>query len=183
VQDVKLDRERVTIGRRPDNDLCLPQAVVSGEHAVVVTILNDSFLEDLGSTNGTLVNGKAITKHFLRDRDEIDIGREILVYLADDSARIPPPLRRPEPRPADDAKQPAAGGNTSAVVARASGARIPAPTAWMTRNAISASIDQASAHSSEPTVKTDIPIRKKRRRPNWSASLPIETSSTANMML
>jgi hypothetical protein len=117
VQDVKLDRERVTIGRRPDNDLCLPQAVVSGEHAVVVTILNDSFLEDLGSTNGTLVNGKAITKHFLRDRDEIDIGREILVYLADDSARIPPPLRRPEPRPADDAKQPAAGGNTSAAAA------------------------------------------------------------------
>ncbi len=86
-QDIKLDRDRVTIGRRPDNDVCLPQAAVSGEHAAVVTILADSFLEDLGSTNGTLVNGKAVTKHFLRDRDEIDIGREILVYLADDSAK------------------------------------------------------------------------------------------------
>jgi pSer/pThr/pTyr-binding forkhead associated (FHA) protein len=95
-QDYKLDRERVTIGRRPDNDICLPQPAVSGEHAAVVTILDDSFLEDLGSTNGTLVNRTAVTKHFLRDRDEIDIGREILVYLADDSAHVEAPPRRPE---------------------------------------------------------------------------------------
>jgi hypothetical protein len=111
-QDVRLDRERVTIGRRPDNDLCLPQAVVSGEHAVVVTILNDSFLEDLGSTNGTLVNGKAITKHFLRDRDEIDIGRELLVYLADDNARIDAPPRRPDRPPAADEAEEAARAET-----------------------------------------------------------------------
>jgi predicted component of type VI protein secretion system len=95
-QDVKLDRERITIGRRPDNDLCLPHAAVSGEHAVVVTILGDSFLEDLGSTNGTLVNGKPVAKHFLRDRDQIDIGREILVYVEDDAATIAVPPHRPE---------------------------------------------------------------------------------------
>ncbi len=76
-----------------------------------------------------------------------------------------------------------AGGKTSAVVASASGARMPAPTACSTRNAISALMDQASEHSSEPIVKTVIPIRKNRRRPNWSASRPIETSRTANMML
>ena len=103
-QHIKLDRDRVTIGRRSDNDVCLPQAAVSGEHAAVVTILDDSFLEDLGSTNGTLVNGKAVTKHFLQDRDEIDIGREILVYLADDSAKIDAqPRRREEPAPAPTA--------------------------------------------------------------------------------
>jgi len=93
-QDVKLDRERITIGRRPDNDLCLPRAAVSGEHAAVVTILGDSFLEDLGSTNGTLVNGTPVAKHFLRDRDEIDIGREILVYVEDDTATVVAPPRR-----------------------------------------------------------------------------------------
>jgi len=65
--DVPLRRERLTLGRRPDNDVCLPNLAVSGEHAVVMTILSDSFLEDLGSTNGTLVNGKPIAKHFLRD--------------------------------------------------------------------------------------------------------------------
>lgn len=93
VLEIKLDRQRITIGRRPDNDLCLPYPAVSGEHAAVVTILDDSFLEDLGSTNGTLVNGAAVAKHFLRDHDEIDVGRHVLVYLADDAATIEPPRR------------------------------------------------------------------------------------------
>src|SRR5580692_3967510 len=86
--DVPLSRERTTIGRRADNDICLPNLAVSGEHAVVVTILADSFLEDLGSTNGTLVNGNAIAKHFLRDRDHIDIGRHKLIYCVDDAATM-----------------------------------------------------------------------------------------------
>jgi pSer/pThr/pTyr-binding forkhead associated (FHA) protein len=86
--DVPLARERTTIGRRADNDICLPDLAVSGEHAVVVTILADSFLEDLGSTNGTLVNAKAIGKHFLRDRDQIEIGHHRLVYCADDDATM-----------------------------------------------------------------------------------------------
>jgi hypothetical protein len=86
--DVPLARERTTIGRRADNDICVPDLAVSGEHAVVVTILADSFLEDLGSTNGTLVNGKAIGKHFLRDRDQIEIGHHRLVYCADDDATM-----------------------------------------------------------------------------------------------
>jgi hypothetical protein len=86
--DVPLVRERTAIGRRADNDICLPNLAVSGEHAVVVTILADSFLEDLGSTNGTLVNGDPIAKHFLRDRDQIDIGRHRLVYCVDDEAVI-----------------------------------------------------------------------------------------------
>ena len=70
---------------------------MSGEHAAIVTILADSFLEDLGSTNGTLVNGASVAKHFLRDRDEIDIGQEILVYLADDAATLEaPPASGPQ---------------------------------------------------------------------------------------
>lgn len=89
--EIALVKERVTIGRRPDNDVCLPYPAVSGEHAAVVTILADSFLEDLGSTNGTLVNGRPVAKHFLRDRDQVDIGRQLIVYLADDGARAEPP--------------------------------------------------------------------------------------------
>src|SRR3977135_99983 len=77
------------LGRHRDNVFCLRHPAVSGEHAVVVTILTDSFLEDLGSTNGTLVNGKPIAKHFLRDNDLIDIGRHKLLYFVDAEA-IPP---------------------------------------------------------------------------------------------
>ncbi len=86
--DVLLNKERITIGRRPDNDVCLPFPAVSGEHAQVVTILTDSFLEDLGSTNGTIVNGKPVAKHFLNDHDQIDIGRQRLTYLSDVSATL-----------------------------------------------------------------------------------------------
>ena len=88
--DVLLTKERMTIGRRADNDVCLPHPAVSGEHASVVTILADSFLEDLGSTNGTLVNGKPIVKHFMRDHDQIDIGRQRMVFMSDDDARVDP---------------------------------------------------------------------------------------------
>ena len=88
-RDIPLDRERITIGRRADNDVCLPFPAVSGEHAAVVTILDDSFLEDLNSTNGTLVNGKSVAKHFLRDHDEIDIGRQMLVYVSGDGDSMP----------------------------------------------------------------------------------------------
>ncbi|HEY1328298.1 MAG TPA: FHA domain-containing protein [Casimicrobiaceae bacterium] len=97
MHDIPLDKERLTIGRRPDNDVCLPYPAVSGEHAAVVNILDDSFLEDLGSTNGTLVNGKPIAKHFLRDNDLVDIGRQRLVYFSDASAKadpLPPEIRR-----------------------------------------------------------------------------------------
>jgi pSer/pThr/pTyr-binding forkhead associated (FHA) protein len=90
-REILLNRERIRIGRRPDNDIPLPFAAVSGEHAAIVTILADSFLEDLGSTNGTFVNGKPITKHFLRDRDRIDVGRENFIYYADDDT-TPEPL-------------------------------------------------------------------------------------------
>src|SRR5438067_3994475 len=94
-REILLTRERIRIGRRPDNDVSLPFPAVSGEHAAIVTILSDSFLEDLGSTNGTFVNGKSVTKHFLRDLDRIDIGRENLIYYADDDAKpepLPPEL-------------------------------------------------------------------------------------------
>ncbi len=122
--DILLNRERVTIGRRADNDVCLPYPAVSAEHASVVTILADSFLEDLGSTNGTLVNGRPVAKHFLRDRDQIDIGRQKLVFVADDAHQLEPayvsqaiahkslfgerveqvPVRSPDARALTDAK-------------------------------------------------------------------------------
>ena len=86
IREVTLDKERVTIGRRPQNDVQIENLAVSGEHACIVTILNDSFLEDLGSTNGTLVNGNPIKKHILQNNDVVEIGKYKLKYVGDQPA-------------------------------------------------------------------------------------------------
>lgn len=62
MNEVVLARERMTIGRKPHNDIVIDNIAVSAEHAVIVTLFNDSFLEDLGSTNGTFVNGQPVKK-------------------------------------------------------------------------------------------------------------------------
>ncbi|MGQ0657988.1 MAG: FHA domain-containing protein [Chromatiales bacterium] len=80
-RECTLTKERTTIGRKPDNDVQIDNLAVSGKHALIITILDDSFLEDLGSTNGTYVNGKLIKKHALRDGDLIGIGKHELKYV------------------------------------------------------------------------------------------------------
>lgn len=81
VGERQLDRERIMIGRKHGNDLQLAHDAVSGNHAAVITIRNDSFLEDLNSTNGTKVNGKSIKKCLLRDGDEIKVAKHVLKYV------------------------------------------------------------------------------------------------------
>ena len=83
LKEIPLIKERTTIGRKPHNDIQIDNLAISGEHAVVITILNDSFLEDLGSTNGTLVNGQPVKKHFLKNGDTIELGKYRLKYVAE----------------------------------------------------------------------------------------------------
>lgn len=86
LKEIPLNKERVTIGRKPQNDIQIDNLAISGEHAAIVTILNDSFLEDLGSTNGTLVNGQTVKKHFLKNGDVIELGKYKLKYINETSA-------------------------------------------------------------------------------------------------
>jgi pSer/pThr/pTyr-binding forkhead associated (FHA) protein len=74
-------KERYTIGRLPDNDVRIDNPTVSGHHSLIINILNDSFLEDLNSTNGTYVNGKLIKKHALQHGDVITVGRHQLRFV------------------------------------------------------------------------------------------------------
>ena len=83
LKEISLSKERTTLGRKPHNDIQVDNLAVSGEHAAIITILNDSFIEDLNSTNGTLVNGKPIKKHFLQNNDVIEIGKHKLKYFND----------------------------------------------------------------------------------------------------
>ena len=80
LREIVLSKERLTIGRRPHNDIVIDDLAISGEHAVIVTRNNDSFLEDLNSTNGTQVNGQPVRKHFLQDADVIELARFRAIY-------------------------------------------------------------------------------------------------------
>ena len=87
LKEIPLSKERTTIGRKAHNDIQIDNLAVSGEHAVIVTILNDSFMEDLGSTNGTLVNGNPVKKHFLQNNDVIELGKYKLKFIQEVGAQ------------------------------------------------------------------------------------------------
>jgi predicted component of type VI protein secretion system len=122
--DIPLDRDRTTIGRRAGTDLCLPYAAVSGEHAVVFTTPDGVQVEDLGSTNGTLVNGRRVGRHLLRDGDHIDIGRQKLVYLADADAVVSASSRGHAPAAASEGN----GNHRRAPVSAAASGATEAPS-------------------------------------------------------
>lgn len=81
LREYDLDRETMLIGRKADNDIHIDNLAVSGKHAKVLTILNDSFIEDLGSTNGTFIDGEKIRKHALKNGEVITIGKHKLTYV------------------------------------------------------------------------------------------------------
>ena len=94
--EYNMNKERYTIGRLPDNDIRIDNPAVSGHHSLIINILNDSFLEDLNSTNGTYVNGKLIKKHALQHGDVVTVGHHQLRF-AHMSARPCHPARDPKP--------------------------------------------------------------------------------------
>lgn len=83
LKEMPLEKERTTIGRKPHNDIQIDNLAISGEHAAIVTILNDAFLEDLNSTNGTYVNGQPVKKHVLQNNDVVELGKYRIKFVAD----------------------------------------------------------------------------------------------------
>lgn len=84
-KEIPLDKETITLGRKDDNDIPIDNLAVSGHHAKILTILNDSFIEDMNSTNGTYVNDTLIKKHALKHGDVIKIGKHELKYINEGS--------------------------------------------------------------------------------------------------
>lgn len=148
--EFQLNKERMTIGRKPDNDVQIDNLAVSGKHALIITILDDSFLEDLGSTNGTYVNGKLIKKHALRDGDVVGIGKHELKYVnehatADDEEFEKTMIIRP--------------GSASAAVAAARAAEEAGAAAAL----VAASVPRApAAPTATPVAASGMPLAKLR---------------------
>ena len=128
IKEVQLTKERTTLGRRPYNDIVIDNLAVSGEHAVLHMVGHDVEIEDLGSTNGTYVNAKAVKRQELRNGDTVEVGKYKIRFLQDAEGQnfektmifkpgmVPPSLGTPS-RPA-----PMAAAPLSAVIRVTSGA-------------------------------------------------------------
>lgn len=122
IKEVQLTKDRTTLGRRPYNDIVIDNLAVSGEHAVLQMTGNEVYLEDLNSTNGTYINGKAVKKQLLQNNDTVEIGKYKIKYINEapgatfEKTMIMKPGTVP---PAQPAAAPAAaaegGGDLSAV--------------------------------------------------------------------
>ena len=132
IKEVQLTKDRTTLGRRPYNDIVIDNLAVSGEHAVLQLTGNEVFLEDLNSTNGTYVNGKAVKKQLLQNNDTVEIGKYKIKFINEAPGAtfektmiIKPGMVPPMPKPG------APAGATAAVAAKpvAAAAPVAAPAA------------------------------------------------------
>ncbi len=112
IKEVQITKDKTTLGRRPYNDIVIDNLAVSGEHAVLQMVGADVFIEDLNSTNGTYINGKAVKKQLLSHNDTVEIGKYKIKFLVEDGADYEKTMiLRPGARPPLGAPtQPAASG-------------------------------------------------------------------------
>jgi pSer/pThr/pTyr-binding forkhead associated (FHA) protein len=85
IKEVQITKDKTSLGRRPYNDIVIDNLAVSGEHAVMQLVGQDVFIEDLNSTNGTYINGKAVKKQLLQHNDTVEIGKYKIKYLVETS--------------------------------------------------------------------------------------------------
>src|SRR6201996_3538087 len=85
IKEVQITKDKTTLGRRPYNDIVIDNLAVSGEHAVLQMVGSDVFIEDLNSTNGTYINGKAVKKQLLSNNDVVEVGKYRIKFLAEDA--------------------------------------------------------------------------------------------------
>src|SRR5580765_6919316 len=84
IKEVQIIKDKTTLGRRPYNDIVIDNLAVSGEHAVLQMVGQDVFIEDLNSTNGTYINGKAVKKQLLAHNDTVEVGKYKIKFMVED---------------------------------------------------------------------------------------------------
>jgi pSer/pThr/pTyr-binding forkhead associated (FHA) protein len=128
IKEVQLTKDRTTLGRRPYNDIVIDNLAVSGEHAVLQMTGNEVYLEDLNSTNGTYINGKAVKKQLLQNNDTVEIGKYKIKFMNEaagptfektmvikaGAAGLAPPVPASAPATAAPIAE-AVGGNSAAI--------------------------------------------------------------------
>ena len=169
IKEVQLTKDRTTLGRRPYNDIVIDNLAVSGEHAVLQLTGNEVFLEDLNSTNGTYVNGKAVKKQLLQNNDTVEIGKYKIKFINEAPGAtfektmiIKPGTAPPMPKPAT-ASASAATPATAKIATPETSAASPAAASPGADGLVNASIkvlSGAAAGREVPLVKVVTTIGK-----------------------
>ena len=111
IKEVQITKDKTTLGRRPYNDIVIDNLAVSGEHAVLQMVGADVFIEDLNSTNGTYINGKAVKKQLLSHNDTVEIGKYKIKFIVDDGTDYEKTMiMKPGTRPPGVPGQPPSSG-------------------------------------------------------------------------
>jgi len=124
IKEVQLTKDRTTLGRRPYNDVVIDNLAISGEHAVFQMTGNEVFIEDLNSTNGTYVNGKAAKKQQLANGDTVEVGKYKIKFVSEvvsdgfEKTMMVRPGMVPPPSPSPMAAAPAAASPAAYASAR-----------------------------------------------------------------
>jgi len=113
IKEVQITKDKTTLGRRPYNDIVIDNLAVSGEHAVLQMVGADVFIEDLNSTNGTYINGKAVKKQLLSHNDTVEIGKYKIKFMVDDGTDYEKTMiMKPGARPPAPSAQPSGFGGS-----------------------------------------------------------------------
>jgi len=113
IKEVQITKDKTTLGRRPYNDIVIDNLAVSGEHAVLQMVGADVFIEDLNSTNGTYINGKAVKKQLLSHNDTVEIGKYKIKFMVEDGTDYEKTMiMKPGARPPGPSAQPSGFGGS-----------------------------------------------------------------------
>ena len=146
IKEVQITKDKTSLGRRPYNDIVIDNLAVSGEHAIMQLIGQDVFIEDLNSTNGTYINGKAVKKQLLAHNDTVEIGKYKIKYLVETSDDFEKTMvMRP-------------GGGGFAGVGAGAAAQRPVPTAMTMPGGLGSPIGQPPSMPAAPAPAVASPV-------------------------
>jgi len=92
IREYSIDKDSISIGRKHGNDIQLNDLTVSGRHSLITKVGNNIFLDDLGSTNGSLLNGARVAKSKLQHSDVIQVGNYQFTFFCNEEEDYEPTM-------------------------------------------------------------------------------------------
>jgi hypothetical protein len=188
IKEVQITKDKTTLGRRPYNDIVIDNLAVSGEHAVLQMVGADVFIEDLNSTNGTYINGKAIKKQLLAHNDTVEIGKYKIKYLIDESGEyektmimrpggaVPQQPYSPPMHPMQSGSHPGIGGQSPYASLGGGGASL-TPASIKVLNGAAAGREVTLTKVVTTVGKPGVQVASITKRPNGYAFAHVEGSA------